>query len=70
MFWKKRRYVVAIMAFFGLFNLYTLQSNLSIAIVVMTENKTIVLDDNSVVYVSFDNFRVLQIQSHPLETGI
>ncbi|CAH1368173.1 hypothetical protein MTP99_009511 [Tenebrio molitor] len=50
MFWKKRRYVLAIMAFFGLFNLYTLQSNLSIAIVVMTENKTIVLDDNSVVY--------------------
>jgi hypothetical protein len=31
---------------------YTLQSNLSIAIVVMTENKTIVLDDNSVVLVS------------------
>ncbi|XP_068905629.1 vesicular glutamate transporter 1-like [Tenebrio molitor] len=50
MFWRKRRYVVAIMGFFGFFSMYTLQSNLNIAIVAMTENKTIVLDNNTVVY--------------------
>ncbi|XP_068903527.1 vesicular glutamate transporter 3-like [Tenebrio molitor] len=50
MFWKKRRYMVATIAFFGFFNAYALRANLSIAIVAMTENKTVVLDDNTVVY--------------------
>ncbi|KAF5289891.1 hypothetical protein FQA39_LY14953 [Lamprigera yunnana] len=50
MIWKKRRYVVAILAFFGFFNVYALRVNLSIAIVAMTENKTIVLEDGNVTY--------------------
>jgi ACS family sodium-dependent inorganic phosphate cotransporter len=70
MFWRKRRYVVAIMGFFGFFSMYTLQSNLNIAIVAMTENKTIVLDNNTVVYVSLDNLKKLQILNHCLEARI
>lgn len=41
MFWKKRRYIVVILAFFGFFNVYSLRVNLSVAIVAMTENRTI-----------------------------
>ncbi|XP_076177673.1 major facilitator superfamily transporter 9 [Ptiloglossa arizonensis] len=37
-FWKKRRYVVAILAFFGFFTSYILRVNLSVAIVAMTAN--------------------------------
>ncbi|XP_057337776.1 vesicular glutamate transporter 2.2-like [Microplitis mediator] len=37
-FWKKRRYVVAIFAFFGFFTSYVLRVNLSIAIVAMTKS--------------------------------
>jgi ACS family sodium-dependent inorganic phosphate cotransporter len=70
MFWRKRRYVVAIMGFFGFFSMYTLQSNLNIAILAMTENKTIVLDNNTVVYVSLDNLKKLQILNHCLEARI
>jgi ACS family sodium-dependent inorganic phosphate cotransporter len=70
MFWRKRRYVVAIMGFFGFFSMYILQSNLNIAIVAMTENKTIVLDNNTVVYVSLDNLKFLQILNHCLEARI
>jgi MFS transporter, ACS family, solute carrier family 17 (sodium-dependent inorganic phosphate cotransporter), other len=40
-FWKRRRYFVVMMAFFGLFNVYALRVNLSVAIVAMTENRTI-----------------------------
>ncbi|XP_063913674.1 sialin-like [Zophobas morio] len=43
MFWKKKRYVVAILAFFGFFNCYTLRVNLSVAIVAMTTNRTTVM---------------------------
>jgi ACS family sodium-dependent inorganic phosphate cotransporter len=50
MFWKKRRYVVATIAFFGFFNVYALRVNLSIAIVAMTENKTTTLDNGTVIY--------------------
>jgi hypothetical protein len=60
MFWKKRRNVVATIAFFGFFNIHALRANLSIAIVAMTENKTVVLDGNTVVYVSFDNLIVFK----------
>ncbi|CAG9768368.1 unnamed protein product [Ceutorhynchus assimilis] len=38
-FWKKRRYVVATLAFFGFFNVYCLRVNLSIAIVAMTQER-------------------------------
>lgn len=40
-FWKKRRYVVAVLALLGFFNVYSLRVNLSIAIVAMTEFKNI-----------------------------
>lgn len=40
-FWKKRRYIVVVLAFFGFFNVYSLRVNLSVAIVAMTENRTI-----------------------------
>jgi hypothetical protein len=60
MFWKKRRYVVATIAFFGFFNAYALRANLSIAIVAMTENKTVVFDNYTVVYVSFNNVIVFK----------
>ncbi|XP_044258785.1 vesicular glutamate transporter 2.2-like [Tribolium madens] len=50
MFWKKRRYVVATLAFFGFFNAYALRANLSIAIVAMTENKSTILDNGTVIF--------------------
>lgn len=37
-----RRYVVAIMGYLGFCNIYALRANLSVAIVVMTQNKTII----------------------------
>jgi hypothetical protein len=66
MFWKKRRYVVATIAFFGFFNASALKANLSIAIVAMTENKTVVFVDNTVENVSFSNLIVQKILSHRL----
>lgn len=39
-FWKKRRYIVALMAFFGFFNVYSLRVNLSIAVVAMTQDRS------------------------------
>lgn len=51
MFWKKRRYIVVILAFFGFFNVYSLRVNLSVAIVAMTENRTIQYDNGTVGYV-------------------
>ncbi|KAF5269201.1 hypothetical protein FQR65_LT02502 [Abscondita terminalis] len=50
MIWKRRRYVVAILAFFGIFNAYALRVNLSIAIVAMTANKTITLENGTTTY--------------------
>ncbi|CAH1971606.1 unnamed protein product [Acanthoscelides obtectus] len=48
-FWKKRRYVVALLAFFGFFNAYALRVNLSIAIVAMTEFKNVTLENQTVI---------------------
>ncbi|XP_031843952.1 major facilitator superfamily transporter 9 isoform X2 [Nomia melanderi] len=48
-FWKKRRYVVAILAFFGFFTSYILRVNLSVAIVAMTADIEKV-DDNGNTY--------------------
>lgn len=44
-FWRKRRYIVVLLAFLGFFNVYSLRVNLSVAIVAMTENRTVV-DEN------------------------
>lgn len=49
-FWKRRRYFVVMMAFFGLFNVYALRVNLSVAIVAMTENRTVVQPDGHITY--------------------
>lgn len=51
MFWKRRRYVVACLAFFGFFNVYSLRVNLSIAIVAMTEERQITLDNGTTITV-------------------
>lgn len=49
-FWKKRRYVVVLMAFFGFFNVYALRVNLSVAIVAMTENRTVDHGNGTITY--------------------
>jgi MFS transporter, ACS family, solute carrier family 17 (sodium-dependent inorganic phosphate cotransporter), other len=49
-FFKRRRYLVVVMAFFGFFNAFALRINLSVAIVAMTDNKTIKHDDGSLTY--------------------
>ncbi|KAK5646079.1 hypothetical protein RI129_004543 [Pyrocoelia pectoralis] len=51
MIWKKRRYVVAILAFFGFFNVYALRVNLSIAVVAMTELKEVVLQNGTTIHI-------------------
>ena len=52
--WRiKRRFVVAILAFFGFVNVYMLRVNLSIAVVAMTSNKTRMLRNGTEVNVSF-----------------
>nr|CAD7601599.1 unnamed protein product [Timema genevievae] len=40
-FWRRRRYMVAMLAFFGFFNVYALRVNFSVAIVAMTSNRTV-----------------------------
>ncbi|CAO1314915.1 unnamed protein product [Diamesa tonsa] len=49
-FWRKRRYLVVLMAFFGFFNVYALRVNLSVAIVAMTENRTILHENGTTSY--------------------
>lgn len=50
-----RRYLIAILAFFGFFNIYSLRVNLSIAIVAMTENRTITHSNGTIEYVSINS---------------
>lgn len=50
-FWRKRRYIVVAMAFFGFFNAYTLRVNLSVGIVAMTENRTVHYENGTIGYV-------------------
>ncbi|XP_043271667.1 sialin isoform X2 [Venturia canescens] len=50
-FWKKRRYVVGVLAFFGFFTSYILRVNLSVAIVAMTSNSSR-LDEFGNVYIA------------------
>lgn len=52
MFWKKRRYVVGVLAFLGFFTSYILRVNLSVAIVAMTANKTMTDPEGNIYYVS------------------
>lgn len=54
MFWKRRRYVLVMMTFLGCTVMYTMRVAMSIAIVAMTENRTVVREDGTGVgYVSF-----------------
>lgn len=48
--WKKRRYLVVLMAFLGFINIYTLRINLSVGIVAMTENRTVEHANGSVTF--------------------
>ena len=50
-FWRKKRYFVVFMAFLGLFNVYALRVNLSVAIVAMTETRTVQNINGTVSYV-------------------
>jgi MFS family permease len=49
-FFRKKRYLIVFMAFLGYINLYTLRVNMSVAIVALTENRTVEHDDGSVTY--------------------
>ncbi len=51
MFWKKRRYIVVVLAFFGFFNVYSLRVNLSVAIVAMTELRPVVYSNGTTGFV-------------------
>ncbi|EDS29565.1 sialin [Culex quinquefasciatus] len=55
MFWRRRRYVVVLLAFLGCMVMYTMRVTLSIAIVAMTENRTVSRGNDTVEYVqAFD----------------
>lgn len=45
--WTQRRYILSIMVFFGYFNVYSLRSNLSIAILAMTQDRYSVLENGT-----------------------
>ncbi|XP_067000876.2 vesicular glutamate transporter 2 [Anabrus simplex] len=51
LFWRRRRYIVAFLAFLGFFNVYALRVNLSVAIVAMTANRTVQGENGTVSYV-------------------
>jgi len=46
-----RRYLVAFLAFLGFWNVYALRVNLSVAIVAMTSNYTVHLDNGTIIQV-------------------
>lgn len=52
MFWRKRRYIVVLMAFLGFFNVYALRVNLSVGIVAMTEKRPVDYGNGTIGYVS------------------
>jgi len=58
--WKKRRYLVLLLTFLGFINLYTLRINLSVAIVAMTEIRTINHSNGSVTYDQYFNWSTAQ----------
>lgn len=47
-FWRRRRHLVAFLAFLGFFNVYTLRVNLSIAIVAMTSIRNVTAENGTV----------------------
>ncbi|KAL0892421.1 hypothetical protein ABMA27_015534 [Loxostege sticticalis] len=49
-FWHRRRFVVALLAFFGFFNVYALRANLSVAVVAMTEPVETKLENGTVIF--------------------
>jgi hypothetical protein len=51
-FWKRRRHVVALLAFFGFFSVYALRVNLSVAIVAMTTRRNVTLENGTTILVS------------------
>jgi ACS family sodium-dependent inorganic phosphate cotransporter len=51
-FWRRRRYVVAFLAFLGFFNVYALRVNLSVAIVAMTTSRNVTLNNGTTIIVS------------------
>ena len=53
-FWKKRRYIVTAFSFLGFLIAYVLNVNLSIAVVKMTSNRTLI-DENGQTYVNTDH---------------
>lgn len=55
MFWRKRRYIVVLLAFLGYCSSYSLRVNLSVAIVAMTENRTVVYENGTVGYVNVES---------------
>ncbi|KAG4074236.1 hypothetical protein HA402_008645 [Bradysia odoriphaga] len=59
-FWKKRRYIVVLLAFLGYFSSYSLRVNLSVAIVAMTD------EDNVSIYSKTDRY----FDWHPNERGL
>lgn len=48
-FYFKKRYLIVFLAFLGFFNLYMMRVDLSVAIVAMTKNVTVELEDGSVI---------------------
>lgn len=50
-FWRRRRLIVALLAFFGFFNVYALRVNLSVAVVAMTEPVETKLENGTVVFI-------------------
>ncbi|XP_062550218.1 vesicular glutamate transporter 2-like [Armigeres subalbatus] len=55
-FWKRRRYIVVMMAFLGFMNMYSMRTNLSVAIVAMTENRTVEYANGTVHYEQYFNW--------------
>lgn len=53
-FWKRRRHLVAFLAFFGFFNVYALRVNLSVAIVAMTSPYNVSTGNNTFEQVIID----------------
>lgn len=51
-FWRKRRYIVVMMAFFGFCNVYSLRVNLSVGIVAMTEMRPVTYENGTTGHVS------------------
>lgn len=63
MFWRKRRYIVVLLAFLGYISNYSLRVNISVAIVEMTKNRTVEYPDGTVGYVWIFT---IQVTSFPI----